>query len=219
MENPSLKARTAAEHLSTQIRDEILAGEYAPGTQLFEVSLSERYGVSRNTLREAYRFLMDIGLLIHFPNRGVFVRDFSIKDIEDLYAFRRICEIASLQEVMSKDAAIESCLTEMRIACATATEALLDEDWNAVAIADSDFHMAIFTATGIERMIRVGYTILAQFRLVFFANLYEHRVYQPFIKLDHQLMELIQARKARESSTLLNNYLLKSQHIVMQSLV
>ena len=45
-----------------------------PGVQLSEVALAQQYGVSRNTLREAFRLLARDGLVEHVPHRGVFVR-------------------------------------------------------------------------------------------------------------------------------------------------
>lgn len=210
-----MKACTAAESLSLRIRDDILAGKYRPASQLLEIPLSEKYGVSRNTLREAFRLLKNFGLLVHHPNRGVFVRKFTSDDIEDLYAFRRLCELAALQEVLSSTVATTQCVADMQLACARAAEGIALEDWDAVAVANNDFHMAIFTATGIERMVRVGQTIMVQCRLVFMAC-EENEIHRPFIAQNEALLKLIHAGKITEACKLLASYLLRSQITMAQ---
>lgn len=214
MELVPIKARTAAENLSLHIRDEILAGKYQPASQLLEISLSEKYGVSRNTLREAFRLLKSDGLLTHYPNRGVFVRKFTSADVEDLYAFRRLLELAALEEVFRSTTATNQCIAHMRLACAKASEGLAVGDWNTVAIANNDFHMAIFHATGVERMVRVAQTIMVQCRLMFMACADD--IHRPFVAENETLLQLIQSGKKAEASHMLATYLLQSQTMMMQ---
>ena len=53
--------------LTNALRRRIIDGEFAPGTRLSEISLAEQLGVSRNTLREAFRVLAEQGLIEHVP--------------------------------------------------------------------------------------------------------------------------------------------------------
>ena len=46
----------------TQLRNEILNGTLLPGTQLKEVQLANRFGVSRTPVRDALSRLEDLGL-------------------------------------------------------------------------------------------------------------------------------------------------------------
>ncbi|MFJ8738012.1 GntR family transcriptional regulator [Embleya sp. NPDC127516] len=62
--------------LATAIRGDIQAGEYPPGALLpSESALSERYGVSRPTVRQALAALRTEGLVIVRRGKGSFVRD------------------------------------------------------------------------------------------------------------------------------------------------
>lgn len=74
------------------LRDDICSGVYAPGQQIQELELSKRFSISRSPIREALRQLVSDGLLIEYPNRGVFVRDYTPKDIEDIYDLRILLE-------------------------------------------------------------------------------------------------------------------------------
>ena len=58
------------EAAAERLRTLIIEGELAPGARLNERELSERLGVSRTPLREAFRMLAADGLLVQLPNRG-----------------------------------------------------------------------------------------------------------------------------------------------------
>lgn len=56
------------------LRDEIESGVLEPGQQLpTESDLQDRYSASRNTVREAIRMLMSLGLVETRPGQGTFV--------------------------------------------------------------------------------------------------------------------------------------------------
>ncbi|MEP3274959.1 MAG: GntR family transcriptional regulator [Stappiaceae bacterium] len=70
----------------------IVSGELAAGARLTEIDLAEALGISRGPLREAIRELVDIGLVISKPYKGLFVRDFTLKDLSELYSLRTALE-------------------------------------------------------------------------------------------------------------------------------
>ena len=63
--------------LKDEIENEIIAGRFQPGERLDEVSLAERYGVSRTPIREALHALAASGLLEVRPHRGTIVAEVS----------------------------------------------------------------------------------------------------------------------------------------------
>ncbi len=62
-----------AVRLRQEIEDAIITGQLPPGTRLDEVSLAERYGVSRTPIREALLQLGAAGLIDVRPRRGAIV--------------------------------------------------------------------------------------------------------------------------------------------------
>ena len=74
------------------LRENILRGVHPPGAQLNEAELARYYAVSRSPLREALSRLAGEGLLISRPNRGIFVRRFTEKYINDVLNMRDILE-------------------------------------------------------------------------------------------------------------------------------
>src|SRR4029078_6290583 len=65
-----------------------------PGARLNERELSERLGVSRTPLREAFRMLAADGLLVQLPNRGAQVVSLSREDAR--HAFEVMASLACL---------------------------------------------------------------------------------------------------------------------------
>ena len=83
---------TIREQVYKILRDDICQGVYAPGTRLQEVDLAENLSVSRSPVREALRQLAADGLLLEIPNKGVYVKEFTVKDIEEIYDLRVMLE-------------------------------------------------------------------------------------------------------------------------------
>lgn len=81
----TISRSTLPEAAAERLRTLIVEGELAPGTKLNERELSERLGVSRTPLREAFRMLAAEGLLVQLPNRGVQVALLSAEDVRDAF--------------------------------------------------------------------------------------------------------------------------------------
>ncbi|MDQ3150864.1 MAG: GntR family transcriptional regulator, partial [Actinomycetota bacterium] len=84
---PVSRESTAA-IIAERLRDAIMRGVFPPGTQLGEVDLAGRLGVSRGPLREAMQRLVQEGLLRGERHRGLFVIDLGLADVRDVYAAR-----------------------------------------------------------------------------------------------------------------------------------
>ena len=76
---------TRAEHLSAEIADAILSGEFPPGARLDEQGLADRYGVSRTPVREALRLLGTTGLIDIRPRRGATVTQITAQHLFELF--------------------------------------------------------------------------------------------------------------------------------------
>ncbi|MDB5874479.1 MAG: transcriptional regulator, GntR family-like protein [Ramlibacter sp.] len=78
--------RTIAE----QLKQLIYAGEFKAGDRLNEAALAVRMGTSRGPIREAIRILAGIGLVTAVMNRGVFVRQLSMREMLEIYDLRAL---------------------------------------------------------------------------------------------------------------------------------
>ena len=62
--------------IAEDLRQQIEAGQLAPGSQLpTELDLRERFNASRNTVRDAIKWLTNLGLVETRPGQGTFVTE------------------------------------------------------------------------------------------------------------------------------------------------
>jgi len=72
----------------TLLRDRILNEEYDRGEKLNELTLAKELHISRTPIREALKQLELEGLVESIPNKGVYVKGFSPRDIDDMFEIR-----------------------------------------------------------------------------------------------------------------------------------
>jgi DNA-binding GntR family transcriptional regulator len=124
MPTPSPKPRSAglSHSIANELKQLIYAGEFQPGDRLNEAALALRMGTSRGPIREAIKVLAGLGLVTAVVNRGVFVRQLSLREMLEIYELRalvfgyaadRACE--RLTEDYRKQ--LESLLAAMDAAC------------------------------------------------------------------------------------------------------
>ena len=74
------------------LRNALWRGEFTPGQRLQEIDLANQLHVSRSPVREALRQLAADGLVIEIPNKGVYVKTFTAKDIDEIFDVRLMLE-------------------------------------------------------------------------------------------------------------------------------
>lgn len=82
-----MPARANSMHstVADRLREEIFAGDLAPGSFVDEAAVCERLAISRTPLREALKVLTAEGLLRHEPRRGCFVSEVTERDLDDIF--------------------------------------------------------------------------------------------------------------------------------------
>lgn len=206
VEKPGSAARAVE-----QLRSSMINGELAPGTQLSESSLTGPLGVSRNTLREAFSTLIEEGLLIRRPHRGVFVATLTSAQIADIYRVRVLLECSALEQAPTDPprAAL------LRAAVDEAKRAVAADDWRAVGTANMHFHEQIVALAGSPRLDAWMRQLTAELRLAFVAAPNIEALHRPFVAMNDEIAASYEAGRAHEAAELLRDYLLTSERIVL----
>lgn len=76
--------------IAQELKRLIYSGDIAPGERLNEAALAQQMGTSRGPIREAIRTLAGLGLVTAVPNRGVFVRQISVREMLEIYELRAL---------------------------------------------------------------------------------------------------------------------------------
>src|SRR5512132_4549303 len=75
-----------------ELERQIESGDLAPGAKLNEADVAADLRVSRGPVREAFRALEQTGLVRTEKNRGVFVRQVSLEEANEIYEVRAALE-------------------------------------------------------------------------------------------------------------------------------
>lgn len=134
--------RTISEQVADRVRREIMSGELSEGAELKEQSLSDRFGVSRGTVRHALMDLAREGIVVPTPNVGMKVASHPSVEVMGLIVSMR----RQIEELV-----LRSCFTELREERMEAWRELLTElglagdrnDLNAFIDSDIRFHRFI----------------------------------------------------------------------------
>lgn len=82
----------ATEHIYRTLRLRIISGELPPSIQMKEEEVSEEFNVSRTPVRSAFRKLIQDGLVVKGERRGIFVAEWTIADIQEVFRLRMLLE-------------------------------------------------------------------------------------------------------------------------------
>ncbi|MGZ4611461.1 MAG: GntR family transcriptional regulator [Actinomycetes bacterium] len=198
----SLARTSTAQRLAGVLREKVVAGALPPGTQLSEQHVAEVLEVSRNTLREAFQVLIAERLLVHEPNRGVFVRRLSQTDVADIYRARRLVECGALS-----GRPLPAAVDRMRAAVHQGQAAGRRNSWSQVATADLHFHTAVTALAGSERLDAMVRGLFAELRLAFHLAPSARQLHQPFVDRNAEILELVEQRKPAQASRAMRGYL------------
>lgn len=197
--------------LADVLRQRIIAGDFAPGSRLSESALAERFDVSRNTLREAFRVLAEQGLVEHVPHRGVSVAAPTIADVVDIYRARRVIECSALRGSEPEHPAVQ----EMRAAVETAEASIPTEDWHEVGSANMAFHVAIVALADSPRLARTYRNVAAELRLAFLEIDDPRALHEPFVRKNRLVLTAFLDRGPAAGADELERYLVQSERTVL----
>lgn len=199
------RRQSTVEYLAGELREAIMSGQLAPGDQLGEAELAQRFEVSRGPLREAMQRLVSEGLLHAIVNRGVFVTELTLADVIDVYRARSVIERGALEIVLAEHRedtaqALQPCLVAMRAAAQLG-------DGAAVSDGDQRFHEVLVESCGSPRLIRAMRTLVVETRMCLgelettYPDLWEQ------VREHEELSEAIRRGPAGPATSLLQGHL------------
>lgn len=100
--------RRISVEVHAHLRQLIVSGTLAPGTELKQAELARAFAVSRAPMREAFRMLQEEGLVTAEPNRRSRVIGFDPAELELLYAARIALESLGVRLTAGKLTAVEA---------------------------------------------------------------------------------------------------------------
>ncbi|MFG2756540.1 GntR family transcriptional regulator [Streptomyces wuyuanensis] len=194
---------STAERVADILRNRIAEGFFPPGARLSEDSIGGALGVSRNTLREAFRLLTHERLLVHELNRGVFVRVLTVEDVEDIHRTRRLVECAVVRGLGEPPFALDG----LRSAVADGERSARAGHWPGVSTANIHFHRELVALARSARTDELMRGVLAELRLVFHVVDDPRGLHEPYLLRNREILEALEKGRRGDAERLLSDYL------------
>nr|BFD43552.1 GntR family transcriptional regulator [Pseudomonas sp. FFPRI_1] len=204
-----------ADHITLELRADIIGGRLLPGMPLVESALVNAYNASRNTIREALHRLGQEGLTLYVRNKGVVVRRLDRDDVRDLFRVRRTLELQAIASARP----LREYQSDRMLDAIEATElARSREDWRAVGTHSLSFHQHVVGLLGSRLFDEFFTNIVAQLRLVFCAAVDEAAFQAPWLVRDRQIHEWLLEGDKESAGAAMELYLDDSERLLLNIL-
>ncbi|HEX3737362.1 MAG TPA: GntR family transcriptional regulator [Solirubrobacterales bacterium] len=211
------RRRDAVAIATERLRQLIVTGEIAPGTELSQVKLAEMTGVSTTPVREALRRLEVEGLVESRHNRRPRVLAFDPEDLDAVYCSRILLEATAISISVPQMSevhlgAVTEDLDAMRQAGGV-------EDIDAWELSHASFHTRLIDGCGpvLRRQIRLMMSRAYRYRRM--SVLGERPYGWATGEIEHEsILTACRTDKPREAATLLALHLARSAFSVLAHL-
>jgi DNA-binding GntR family transcriptional regulator len=210
--NPKKQENNASQTAYQFIRAKILSQTYPSGSQLREIHLSEELGLTRTPVREAIIKLESEGLVRTYPNRGAFVIELTLAEVEDLLDVREALEIKAAELAIRK--ANREQLDAIRYALeqhSQLIESSADSDYHIPVL---DFHEALIKLSHNQTLISIWQTMRSKLQIARVTSAMLAHRYKNAHKEHLQIHAHICAGETQKVRELLIKHIAQARHNV-----
>jgi phosphonate utilization transcriptional regulator len=185
------------------------AGDFPAGSKLNEAEVARMLGVSRGPVREAFRGLQEAGLVRLVKNRGVFVRQVSVEEADEIYEVR-----AALDELAGRRLAqmrSPHAVAELRGHVERMERAAARRDLDAYSAANLAFHDCVVALTGNAKLLATYRRLVNELNLYRRSALEINGTVAASAREHREIVELIAAGQAAGAGRALHDHVMDSR--------
>jgi len=195
--------------VQAEIEQLILRGELATGQRINESDLASRFGMSRGPIREALRALEESRLVRSEKNRGVFVREISVDEADEIYDVREALDQLVGQRVAER--ATPDQLRELEAVVAAMDGATGAHDIKSYHALNLKFHDMLVDFAGNTRLTE-SYRLLTKGLLLFRLRGLQDGGGFAVSNTEHKaVLEAVAARDSARAGRLLRRHAVESR--------
>lgn len=227
-----IKSKTKCDTVVDAMLAMIINGEYAQGQRLpAETVLMESFGVSRVTVREAFKKLHTMGVVLIRQGEGTFVNridmgtmmkplfamitfdKMSVNQIYDarLFIEAGTCALAAINRTDSQLAFLKELVGKMRIAVS-------DADSEAFSDLDAEFHLAIGEASKNDILLGAYITIKSILKGYIKKTNYARSTVRTSLDFHAGIVELLESGNAIEAEAMMRRHIESSKKSLIRQL-
>ncbi len=176
------------------LKERIIRWQYPPEHRLTEAELCQKFGVSRSPVREALRILATDGFVKKMPNRGYAVKQYNLREIEELYEVRLALEMFVVECLAKRRAPKRNDINALKRTWTRVLNGTSKKD-KELALLDTQFHETLAHAVGNKSLLQQLRAInerLMLFRMIDFGK--AHRAESTC----HQHLEILRCIAAKD---------------------
>lgn len=204
---------TLADQAHQELRARIVSGRLRGGERLLPNELAADLGISPTPVKEACLKLEADGLVVNSSRRGMVVRDFTVEDVEELYAARMLLEKGAVEVAFDAgqlDEALHAQLLESLAKHREFAKSATLDDLSKALFHDRSFHTALVSAARIPVISGTHGRILDQTHTVFVSILGD---YARSVEEHQNIADAIAARSKAQIIDALWRHLERSRRI------
>ena len=187
----------------------ILAGEFHSGAKLNEATIAEMLGVSRGPVREAFRSLEESGLVRLEKNRGVFVRQVSLEEADEIYELRAALDEFAGRRVAQRAAAAD--VRELRTLLERMDRAAARDELDAYHRANLQFHDRLIELAGNAKLLATYRRLVNELHLYRRASLAQAGALPISTQEHHDIVEKIAGGQVAAAGRALYDHVMGSR--------
>lgn len=210
-----LRSASLSSAAQQEIERLILAGELAPGVKLAEAWLSERLGVSRGPIREAFRMLEEAGLVRQEKNRGVFVRDIPVEEALEIYDLRAVMDELAGRRLAGSITPEQ--LKKIRAIVDGMDQAARGGDADAYHLLNLQFHDALIEFAGNRKMAAIYRKLVKELALFRRRNLADDALLPHSAAEHRQIVKAIASGDAEAAGRAMYQHVMESRARTLRS--
>lgn len=144
-----IRTEGEVERVYRQLREWLVTAQIPPGEFLSEAQLAQKCKTSRTPVREACSRLAQDKWLLLIPRKGYLVKPITVREIVELYEYRKLLECFSAEKVAQN--ATQEQVAQLKGIVAVESGRL--PDLGAVLVANETFHLRLAEMAGNQRVI------------------------------------------------------------------
>jgi DNA-binding GntR family transcriptional regulator len=210
----SIDTRTLRENVTDLIRQAIIEGRLAAGSELNQAQIAEKLGISRGPVREALGQLEQEGLIHNVPYKGVVITSLTPHYVRELYSLRSALETFAVTQAITKNNTkdvhkLKQVVKDMR-------QAAKAKDHLKLVEIDLTFHRTIVEMAQHELLKKTWVPMEMGVKRCLYARHQIYRSLDEVIGTHPALIEAIQNQEVKEATRILQQHILDAGEKICQ---
>jgi DNA-binding GntR family transcriptional regulator len=197
------------------IKDAIVSRSLAPGTQLVENTIAEKLNISRTPIRNALKRLKEEGLINIITNKGAFVVQPSIKEIEQAFKMREELELITLKTLIGN--AMNDDLANLNELVDREEYAFKNMNMLEYTSINKEFHMVLAGISGNSFLVEFTGKIIDKINvfMLIYDIFYKMKAEENKSVMEHrQIIKAIKDKDTVALEAIIRQHLKNSYHII-----